>query len=89
MDSENKVVSDAPTPIAVRVGRLDCASGIAREMGRVYRAARGGKLDVQDACRFTYMLSCMGRLFEAVELVKRIESIEAKVANAARTQQAA
>lgn len=73
--SENKPLAATPLPPS-RVGRLDSAAGVLREMAKVYRASRQGKLDVHVACRFTYMLQSMGRLWEVVELERRVQALE-------------
>jgi hypothetical protein len=73
MTTENNGQATPPSP---RVGRLDTASAVLREMSKVYRAARSGKLDVAEACRFTYMLQTMGRLWETTEFERRLEALE-------------
>ena len=47
-----------------------------REMGRVYRDMRGGKLETQDGARLVYVLGEMRKLFETVELERRIQVLE-------------
>lgn len=65
-----------PPPLNGRVGRLDSAAGVLREMGRIYRAARTGRIPMADASRLTFMLSSMGRLHETVELERRVAALE-------------
>jgi hypothetical protein len=77
MASENKDEGVSPPP--VRVGRMDTASGVLREMTKIYRAARRGELPLADACRLTYMLQSMGRLFETTELERRMKALEDRV----------
>jgi hypothetical protein len=76
MASENK--DEGMTPPSVRLGRMDTASGVLREMTKVYRDARRGKLPLADACRYTYILQAIGKLFETTELEKRMQAIEAR-----------
>lgn len=65
-----------PPPLNGRVGRLDSAAGVLREMARIYRAARTGRIPMADASRLTFMLSSMGRLHETVELERRVAALE-------------
>jgi hypothetical protein len=67
-----------PLSPAVRVGRLDSAAGVLREMARVYRAARAGRLPTAEAARLTYMLQSMGRLYETVEIERRLTALESR-----------
>lgn len=46
-------------------------------MARVYRDMRGGAVPTQDGARLVYVLGELRKLFEAVELEKRIEALEA------------
>jgi hypothetical protein len=78
LSREIKSEATHPPPCVVRVGRLENCAGILREMATVYRAARRGQITVEAACKFTYMLSCMGRLHEAAELEKRVEALEGR-----------
>nr|WP_164503148.1 hypothetical protein [Nitrosomonas sp. JL21] len=51
---------------------MDCK----REMARVYRDSRQGRIDIQDGTRLVYMLAQVGKLIEVSELEKRIEALE-------------
>jgi hypothetical protein len=73
---KNSGITVPPAPLAPRVGRLESCTAILHEMATVYRAARRGQLTVEAACKLTYILSCMGRLHEAVELEKRVDALE-------------
>jgi hypothetical protein len=42
-----------------RVGPLNTIPEIQTEMGRVYRMARTGKISIDEACRYAYMLDRM------------------------------
>jgi len=51
------------------------------ELGRVYRAARTGKLDLGDAKGLTYILVSLGALIRDSELEQRVMRLE-EAANA-------
>ena len=63
-----------PTP---RIN-LSTAEDIRREMGRVYRDARGGKLPTNEATKLTYVLSQILRATEVYILEKRLAALELK-----------
>ena len=69
MSKPNKDEAPTPTP---RVGSLTSAAGVLREMARVYRSSRAGTLSTTEACKYVYMLQCMGRLYETVEIERRV-----------------
>ncbi|MHB1927020.1 MAG: hypothetical protein ACYCRD_07120 [Leptospirillum sp.] len=56
--------------------KLSDLVSVRREMGLVYRQAKSGKIDVQDATRLTYILSQIARVLESEELSRRAELIE-------------
>lgn len=51
---------------------------VRREMARVYRDMRGGTIDTQDGTRLVYVLGEMRKLFELLELERRIQALEEK-----------
>ena len=51
---------------------------VRREMARVYRDMRGGVIDTQDGTRLVYVLGEMRKLFEIIELERRIQTLEEK-----------
>lgn len=61
--------------------RPDLASlvDVRREMGKVYRAMKAGKLESQAGTRLTYVLTCIAKLIESSDLQKRIEALEASL----------
>ena len=70
---EGEVIMADPTPHQIKlVTAADCK----REMARVYRDARTGRLDVQDGTRLVYMLAQVGKMIELNEFEKRIELLE-------------
>lgn len=61
-------------PAKVRLYTLD---DVRLELGRVYRDTRGGNLDPADATKLAYILGQIARIFQAVELERRIAALEA------------
>ena len=62
----------------VRIGRLDTVGGVVTELGRVYRQARRGELDVGDATRLAMVLREIRCALEVSDIEKRFEALEAK-----------
>lgn len=75
-EAEQKLVLD-PSP---RRDRLDSLVDVRREMGRVYRQMRSGKVKPSDGTRLAYVLSMIGKLIESSELQTRLEALEAAMA---------
>lgn len=75
---QGEVLPAHPPLLDGRVANLDSAGGVLKEMATVYRAARAGRLDVQTACRLTFILQSMGRLWEVVELERRVTALEGR-----------
>ncbi len=61
----------------IRIGRLDSVGGVVTELGRIYRQARRGELDVGDATRLAYILREIRCASEASDIEKRLEALEA------------
>ena len=61
---------------AVRIGRLDTVGGVVTELGRVYRLARRGELDMIEAKSLTYVLREMRCALEAGDVERRLEELE-------------
>ncbi len=53
---------------------MDCR----REAAKVYRLARGGKLDVSDASKLSHMLVNLHRMVETSDLDERVQALEAQ-----------
>ncbi len=82
MGNENK--DEGATP-ALRIGRLDTAAGVRRELGRLYRVARrnaGGKVTAQDAARLSMILQNITRSLEVEELERRLRAVEERIGGA-------
>ncbi|MEI8572630.1 hypothetical protein U737_07700 [Methylomonas sp. LW13] len=58
--------------------KLDTMQDVRREMAKVYREARSGVVDVQDATKLTWCLQAVGKVIEGSDLEKRIEALENK-----------
>jgi hypothetical protein len=77
----NLVENEEPS-LAVRVGPLDTAANIRRELARLYRAARrasGPSPDASSAGRLAFILGMIQRSIEADELTRRVEAVEAEL----------
>ena len=70
---KTKKKQETPTP---RIAALNKMSGIMAEMGKVYREARRGELDIEKATKFTYMLREMRVALESTEIEKRMDALE-------------
>ena len=55
---------------------LSSSEDIRREMAKVYREARGGKLLLSDATKFSYILTQMLKAYELSVLESRMEILE-------------
>ncbi|HEY3432999.1 MAG TPA: hypothetical protein VGK09_10675 [Rhodocyclaceae bacterium] len=62
-----------PTPKAINLHNLEA---VRREMGRVYRDMRTGRIASQDGARLVYALGEMRKMFELCDLEKRIKELE-------------
>ena len=58
--------------------KLDTMGDVKMEMAKVYREARSGVVDVQDATKLTWCLQAVAKVIESSDLEKRIEILEAK-----------
>ena len=56
---------------------LASAGDVARELARLYRQARAGQMEVQDASRLANILQILARVLETSDLEARIEALEA------------
>ncbi len=60
-----------------RIGRLNTVGGVVTELGRIYRQARRGELDVGDATRLASILREIRCALEASEIERRLDALEA------------
>jgi hypothetical protein len=70
-----------PGPTVVRLPtrrgpELSTLTDVRKEMSKVYRQARSGKLRTEEASRFTFMLSSIGKVLEVCEVERRLELLE-------------
>ena len=63
---------------------LETLTDVRREMARVYRNMRHGRIDTQDATRMTYVLTQIAKIIQTAELEARIERLEAAADTTAR-----
>ena len=67
----------APLPTPRRRGPvLETLTDVRREMARVYRHMRHGRIDTQDATRMTYVLSQIAKIIQTAELEARVAAVE-------------
>ena len=65
------------------IGRLSTLTSVRQEMARVYREARHGKISAQEAARFAFILSAIGKIIEGADLEKRIAEVERRLSEKA------
>jgi len=65
----------------VRIGPLNSASAIMKELKRIYSLARNGELDTQDMSRLANLLKIMNDIRAGNELEARLAKLEAIHAN--------
>ena len=56
--------------------KLDTLQDVKREMGKLYREARSGLIDPQDATKQVWILQAIGKVIVDAELETRIELLE-------------
>ncbi len=61
---------------AVRIGPLDTVGHVVTELGRVYRLARRGELEINQAKSLTYVLREIRCALEASDVERRLEELE-------------
>lgn len=77
---ENRTdIDDKPEPPAKRLRLpLATADDVRRELAKLYREARAGRVEVQDASRLANILQILARCIETGDLEQRIETLEGK-----------
>jgi len=58
--------------------KLDTLQDVRREMAKVYREARSGLLNTQDATKLTWMLQAVSKVIEGGDIEERIKALEEK-----------
>ena len=61
---------------AVRIGRLHTVGHVVTELGKVYRLARRGDMDINQAKGFAYVLREIRCALEAGDVERRLEELE-------------
>lgn len=64
---------------AVRIGPLDTVGHVVTELGRVYRKARRGEMDITQAKSLTYVLREIRCALEAKDVERRLEELEGAI----------
>ena len=62
----------------VRIARLNNVGGVVSELGKIYREARRGELDVGDATRLAMILREIRQALEVSEFEARLRAVEGK-----------
>jgi hypothetical protein len=70
-----QLLSVNPTPRPRRPS-LKTLPEVRREMARVYRDMRHGRIEAQDGTRLTYVLTQITKTIQAAELDARVEAVE-------------
>lgn len=60
----------------IRIGRLTSVARVGAEIGRVYRAARLGKIRTDEGVRLVTMLNGLKSCLESAEFESRLQMIE-------------
>jgi hypothetical protein len=68
-----KAGGQVPTPPKIPLQSLE---DVRREAARVYREARGGRLDTSEASKLSFMLQGLAKMIEAGQIERRIEALE-------------
>ncbi|AEB85515.1 hypothetical protein [Alicycliphilus denitrificans] len=76
MSETRTTASNGAAPPRLRLP-LASAGDVARELARLYRQARAGQMEVQDASRLANILQILARVLETSDLEARIEELEA------------
>ena len=60
----------------IRIGHLNTVGGVVAELGKVYRHARRGEMDMGEAKILTYVLRELRCALEAGDIERRLEELE-------------
>jgi hypothetical protein len=67
------------TPSPPHVGKLDSLRKVRLEMTKIYKEARIGTLETQEATRLCFLLVNIAKLIESSDLERRLEQVEAQL----------
>ena len=73
--SAGELLPLVPTPRPRRPS-LQTLPEVRREMARVYRDMRHGRIEMQDGTRLTYVLTQIAKVIQVAELDARVEAVE-------------
>lgn len=73
---ESRAVIGEYLPVSPKKLNLSHPENIRQEMARVYREARGGEIDTQDATRLIYMLAQIAKAYELGVIEQRLQTLE-------------
>lgn len=73
---ESRALIGEYLPVPPSKVNLANPESIRQEMARVYREARGNKLDAADATKLIYMLAQIARAYELGVIEQRIQTLE-------------
>ena len=73
---ENRALIGEYLPVSPSKVNLANPESIRQEMARVYREARGNKLDAADATKQIYMLSQIAKAYELGVIEQRLQLLE-------------
>ncbi|MGZ8954440.1 MAG: hypothetical protein ACXW0Q_07155 [Methylovulum sp.] len=77
IDSVTGEVVDLPLEKGTRYrAKLDTLQDVRKEAARVYREARSGLIEAQEATKLVWCLQAVGKLITESDLEKRIEALE-------------
>ncbi len=60
----------------IRIGPLNSVGCVVTELGRIYRQARRGQIDTQDATRLAFILREIRIALESSDIERRLEVLE-------------
>ena len=76
IDGKTGVIDPAPQ---LRMASLKGIQGVKREMGRIYKAMRTGKIDPAVGTKLTYTLAELCKVIQVADFEDRIASIEREI----------
>ncbi|MGX2030908.1 MULTISPECIES: hypothetical protein [Methylocaldum] len=75
-DPRQEYLPANPPRLRQRRIKLATLRDVQREMARLYRDMRNGRLDPSDGAKMTYTLATLGKLIEVGDLERRVEALE-------------
>lgn len=73
--SEHDENDDTPHPLKVRV-KLNTVADVQRELSKLYRLARGKRMDTSEASKLANILVMIARIMETSDLEARLSALE-------------